>query len=87
MDIVLLWLDDLDDLVICGAHLWDRLRRQLLQIGLVAALLLALCEQSVTALAWSTALAGVAASSLSAWFLGAFCIVLHRLDTGRRPIA
>ena len=65
MDVVLLWLDDLDDLVICGAHLWDRLRRHLLQIGLVAALLLALCELSVTALAWSTALAGVAASSFA----------------------
>ena len=87
MEIVLLWLDDLDDLVICGAHLWEGLRQRLLQIGLAAALLLALCELSMTALAWSAALAGVAASSVSAWFFGAFCILLQRLDAGRQPFA
>jgi hypothetical protein len=87
MEIVLLWLDDLDDLVICGAHLWEGLRRLLLQIGLAAALLLALCELSVMTLAWSPALAGVAASSVSAWFFGAFCMVLQRLDMGRQVIA
>jgi hypothetical protein len=85
MEIVILWLDDLDDLVIRGAHLWEGLRRRLLQIGLAAALLLVLCELSVTALAWSLALAGVAASSVSAWLFGAFCILLQRFDTSRQP--
>jgi hypothetical protein len=87
MEIVLLWLDDLDDLVICGAHLWEGLRQLLLQIGLAAALLLVLCELSVTALAWSLALAGVAASSVSAWLFGALWMLLQRTDTTRPSLA
>ena len=37
MEIVLLWLDELDDLVISGLSLWQGLRRFCLMLGFVAA--------------------------------------------------
>ena len=37
MEIVLLWLDELDDLVISGLSLWQGLRRFCLAFGFVAA--------------------------------------------------
>ena len=36
MEVVLLWLDDLDDLLFSAALGWERLRRVVLQIGLAA---------------------------------------------------
>ena len=71
MEIVLLWLDDLDDLVFALALKWEGLRRVVLRIGLVAALAVALCELSVTATAWTPTLSGVAAGSVAMWMLGA----------------
>ena len=46
MEIVLLWLDDIDDLVYSMAMTWERLRHRSLQIGLVAALALPVMTQS-----------------------------------------
>jgi hypothetical protein len=80
MEIVLLWLDDLDDLVFCGAFLWDPLRRIALQIGLVAALVLAACELTASGLTWSTALAAVAAASVGVWACGVLCQLARRLE-------
>ncbi len=40
MEIVLLWLDDIDDLVISLMMTWERLRHRSLQIGFAAALAL-----------------------------------------------
>ena len=71
MEVVLLWLDDLDDLVFTAALAWERVRRFLLQIGLAAAFGLATCELSATATEWVPALTGGAAASVAAWFGGA----------------
>ena len=84
MEVVLLWLDDLDDLVFAGALAWERLRTFCLQIGLTASLILAACESSASLVAWAAPLAGVAASSVAVWVLGAVCVVVHRRDMGRR---
>ena len=83
MEIVLLWLDDLDDLVFSGALAWERLRRFCLQVGLTASLMLAVCEFSASSQVWAPPLAGVAASSVSVWVLGALCILVQRLELGR----
>lgn len=80
MEIVLLWLDDLDDLVFSGASAWETLRRLCLQIGLAAALTLAVCELLASAAAWAPGLAGVAASSVTVWAAGTLCVLVHRLE-------
>ena len=80
MEIVLLWLDDLDDLVFSAAHVWEALRRLVLGVGLSAACLLATCELSVTAVHWVPVLNVVAAGSVGAWLLGgAFRAFYYRL--------
>jgi hypothetical protein len=71
MEVVLLWLDDLDDILFSAALLWERLRRGVLQIGLAAAFALAGSELSATATHWWPAFSGVAAASVGAWVLGA----------------
>ena len=71
MEIVLLWLDDLDDLVFSLALKWEQLRRSVLRVGLVAALAVATCESSLIATELTPALSVVAAASVTAWFLGA----------------
>lgn len=38
MEIVLQWLDDLDDFLFAGLLAWERVRRGLLQVGLASAL-------------------------------------------------
>lgn len=80
MEVVLLWLDDLDDLVFAAALVWEPLRILCLQIGLLAALTLVACELSVTAADWSTMFAGVATSSVAIWFLGALLMIAARLE-------
>jgi hypothetical protein len=81
MEVVLLWLDDLDDLVFVLVSLWLRFRRYCLQVGLSAAFLLAGCELSMTAAAWSPPLAGIAGSSVVLWAAGALLFLLaRRLD-------
>jgi hypothetical protein len=72
MEVVLLWLDDLDDVLFSAALLWERLRRVVLQIGLAAALALAGSELAAIATQqWAMAFSGIAAASVGAWFLGA----------------
>jgi len=80
MEVVLLWLDDLDDVVFVLVSLWARLRRFCLQVGLYAALLLAACELSRMADEWSPALAGIAGSSVAVWMTGALLMLVARLD-------
>jgi len=84
MEIVLLWLDDLDDLLFSMAAAWERLRRVLLQVGLGASVGLAGAELSAVATYWAPALSGVAAASVGAWLLGtAFCVCYYRETNGR----
>jgi hypothetical protein len=71
MEVVLLWLDDLDDILFTVALGWERSRRIVLQIGLAASFALAAAELSTVATQWTPAFSGIAAASVAAWFLGA----------------
>ena len=83
MEVVLLWLDDLDDALFSTALVWDRLRRLLLQIGLAAAFALAGSELAAIATQWWLAFTAVAAASVGAWLLGATLrAVYHRRADG-----
>jgi hypothetical protein len=88
MEVVLLWLDDLDDALFLAALLWERLRRIVLQIGLAAALALAGCELSAIATHWWGAFTAVAGVSVGAWALGATLrVVYYRRAEGRLTAA
>ena len=71
MEVVLLWLDDLDDVLFSVALAWERLRRVVLQIGLVASFALAgvgaVGDRDAVGRAFSTSPPRASA----AWFLGA----------------
>jgi hypothetical protein len=71
MEVVLLWLDDLDDVVFTLALKWEQLRRSVLKVGFVAALAVAACELSLMATELTPALSVVAGASVAAWFVGA----------------
>ena len=87
MEVVLLWLDDLDDLLFSAALGWERLRRVVLQLGLASALALAGSELSAIATHWWPAYSAVAAASVGCWVLGATlrAIYYRRADGG--PVA
>jgi hypothetical protein len=80
VEIVLLWLDELDDLLFSVALVWERLRRALLQVGLAAAFGLAVTEVAVVATQWAPLFCGVAALSVSAWLAGAAAHVYYDRD-------
>ena len=70
MEVVLLWLDDLDDALFSIALAWERLRRAVLQVGLASAVAFAVTELLAIASQWTLALSYVAAASVVAWVLG-----------------
>ena len=83
MEVVLLWLDDLDDVLFSTALLWERLRRVVLQIGLAASLALAGSELAAIATQqWAMAFSGIAAASVGAWFLGAALRIAYYREAG-----
>ena len=82
MEVVLLWIDDLDDLLFSLALVWERLRRILLQIGLGASFALAGCELSAVATQWTPALSALAAASVGAWLLGAVARTAYYREAG-----
>ena len=84
MEIVLLWLDDLDDLVFCCARMWEPVRRLCLQIGLAASIALGTFELGARA-EWTAALTWVAAGSVIVWLSGGVCTAAARLKLSRRP--
>jgi hypothetical protein len=77
MEVVLLWLDDLDDVLFSAALVWERLRRIVLQIGLAAAFALAASELSAIATHWWAAFTAVAGASVGTWLLGATLRALY----------
>ena len=78
MEIILLWLDELDDLVFVITAFWERTRALCLQVGLLASVALAGCELTIEAARWSPALASVACSSVVVWSAGAMLTALVR---------
>jgi CHASE2 domain-containing sensor protein len=83
MEVVLLWLDDLDDALFSIALVWERLRRAVLLVGLASAILLAAAEVAARATAWSPAFSGVAAASVIAWLVGTLARALHDREARR----
>lgn len=83
MEVVLLWLDDLDDALFTVALAWEPLRRAVLQVGLASAFALAGSELAAVATEWAPAFSYVAAASVSAWFLGTTLRVFYGRQSGR----
>jgi hypothetical protein len=77
MEVVLLWLDDLDDLVFSAALAFERLRTLLLQVGLVASYGIVGAEVSIVATRLAPMLAIVAAACVGTWLFGATSHVLY----------
>lgn len=70
MEIVLLWLDDLDDLLFSLALSWERARRAILEVGLAAAFALAASDRLAVAGEYAPLFVNIAAASVAAWVLG-----------------
>jgi hypothetical protein len=83
MEVVLLWLDDLDDALFSVALVWERLRRSVLGVGLASAFALAGSELAAVATDWAPAFAYVAAASVGAWFIGAALRLLYYREWSR----
>jgi hypothetical protein len=83
MEVVLLWLDDLDDALFSLALAWERLRRTVLKIGLSSAFALAGAELSTVAATWAPTFAYVAAASVATWFAGAALRAFYYRESNR----
>jgi hypothetical protein len=77
VEVVLLWLDDLDDVLFSVALTWEKLRRTVLQIGLASSFALAASELSAVATQWGSTFSSIAGASVGAWFLGAALRALY----------
>lgn len=86
MEVVLLWLDDIDDLVFVVSFAWERIRQLCLATGLLAALTLLGCELAATAdlsdaaSAWTPRLAVVAVASVGVWAASLLLTIADRLE-------
>ena len=69
MEVVLLWFDELDDLVISGLSLWQGLRRICLALGLIAALSLHALPQLGIGVEHLLGLHGFALVAVAFWTL------------------
>jgi hypothetical protein len=85
MEIVLLWLDELDDLVFAGFSLWLRLRRLCLGVALVAALALHALPTLGIAAGDAVALLDVSLIALAGWVLVAG--LSARIEQSHRSVA
>ena len=70
MEVIVQWLDDLEDLIFALPLAWERLRAWCLQIGLAAALILAAIQLSRVLTAWAPTFAGAALLSVGIWAVG-----------------
>lgn len=71
MEILLLWLDELEDGVFAVALVWEPLRRSLLRVGLGAAAALHWSQAAASVPGQDAALAAVACSSVLVWAVAA----------------
>jgi hypothetical protein len=85
MEVVLLWLDDLDDVLFSLALVWERLRRTVLTVGLSSAFALAAADLTVIATQWAPILSYVAAASVGVWLAGAALRAFYYRDSRRSP--
>lgn len=87
MEVVLLWLDDLDDALFCVALAWERLRRLLLRVGLASSFALAASELFASAAEWAPAFFYLAATSVNVWFFAAALRAFYYRESSRFPAA
>lgn len=78
MEVVLLWLDELEDWILIAPLLWWRLRPCCLAVGLLCALLIPLTGVSPRVAATAVALSVVAAASVALWLLELCLFALFR---------
>ncbi len=78
MEFLLLWLDDLDDLLFAFLHSWERLRQYCLAVSLAAALALHGFRWSEIQLAPDIAYINVSILGIVAWSL--MSLVCHVVD-------
>jgi CHASE2 domain-containing sensor protein len=83
MEVVLLWLDDLDDALFTMALGWERLRRLVLKVGLASAIALAAAELAAIATQWVPALSLLAAGSVAAWSAGSLLRACYYRESRR----
>lgn len=79
MEFVLLWLDDLDDLIFAAAVSWRGTCRLGLSVGFPAALLLTSLYRTDLHMHWTIALSIIAAGSVVAWLSAALPVVSRPL--------
>jgi hypothetical protein len=86
MEIVAQWLDDLDDLILAMPVVLERLRWRCLQVGVLAAVILAGMALAGCFLTLMPALASVAMTSVVLWAAGFIAAELaHLTNTPIRP--
>ncbi len=79
MEIVLLWLDDLDDLIFAAAVSWSGTCRLGLAAGFPAALVLVATQGTDVYARWGVGLGLIAAASVIAWLCAAVPLVTRPL--------
>ena len=70
MEIILQWLDDLEDIVFSLALTWERQRLRLLQAGLAASIVVLAIEIADVQTSLAPTLALAALGSVGIWFTG-----------------
>lgn len=86
MEIVLQWLDELDDAVFALVLAWEQVRRRCVRIGAAAAAGLAGCSAGAAA-DWTPLLGGIAAASIGAALAGgAFAALAEALTSRSRRV-
>lgn len=87
MEIILLWLDDLDDLVFAVVYDAERLRWPCLEIGFTAACGLVVGRFADILASWIPALAWTALASVMFWIAALIARELSRIvaDSQRSP--
>jgi hypothetical protein len=86
MEIILLWLDDLDDLVFAVVSAVERLRWPSLEIGFSAACGLVVIRFADILVSWAPALAWIALAGVVLWIAALIASELSRIvvDPQRR---
>ena len=80
MEVILLWLDDLDDLVCALAQVVERLRGPSLKVAFGAALGLVVVHVGALPVAWASVSMSIAVLGLAIWCFGS------SLSARRAPI-
>lgn len=77
MEVILLWLDDLDDLVCALAQVAERSRWPSLKIAFGATLALAAARFAALPEVWGSVLSSVSVGGLALWAIGSRVVARH----------